>query len=110
MNTDHSFDLTTKEGKKDVMNSLLLLAPPGVQIAAYGIRKIKELLSGEATLDSQKKLALDLIEQARKSGAKSIKLTVDNNVGLSLQSEESEFPIKVSVGTHGKMTIEVVFK
>lgn len=117
---EKSFDITTKEGIKKAItamgdNDLLLLLIPGFGMGVYAGKKIFDFASSfsaatEATLEQQKKAAIEIIKQGKKSGATRIKVTLDQKAGFDFGSEIEGIPVKMMMGKFGRMTLEVEYK
>jgi hypothetical protein len=117
MNT--KFDLTTKEGlleaaKQIKDKDLLLLLVPGIGPLAYLGKKAidageKLFASTEATIEQQKRAAIEIIKAGKESGAESLEVTLSQQAGLDFGSNIEGIPIKVIVGKSGNMTLKVKY-
>jgi|APMI01.1.fsa_nt_gi hypothetical protein len=111
-------DITTKAG---LLRALEVLADDKHPINQTGpvnrfiSKKVHQFLSDtlkttESTLEQQRKTAVDIIRQGKESGADSVEITLDQQVGLHFGSSVDGFPIKATMGKSGNMTIKVIYK
>ena len=111
-------DITTKAGLMHALEVVANDRHPFVKtgpVNRFIVRKVHQFLSDtlkttESTLEEQRKTALDIIRQGKESGADSVEITLDQQVGLHFGSSVDGFPIKATMGKSGNMTIKVTYK
>ena len=112
------FDITTKGGISDTLKYLdsnPIAQSLGNPISRFVIKKAAAALesvmsSTESTLQEQRKTALDIIKAGKESGAESVEVTLNQQVGLHFGSNVDGIPIKATMGKSGNMTIKVTYK
>ena len=112
------FDLTTKAGILETLKYLdsdPMMKAMGNPISRFVIKKAAEALESvmrttESTLQEQRQTAIDIIKAGKESGAQSVEVTLDQQVGLNFGSNVGGFPIKATMGKSGNMTIKVTYK
>lgn len=109
-----SFDLTTKEGLDQVAAALKKVGPlvaltnPISALLYVGQKLIREA-SKSNSIESQAKAAVDIIREGKASGAKRIKVTLDQKAGANLNVPIDGLNISAMVGSNGKMTLDVEY-
>ena len=112
------FDITTKAGILETlkhMDSDPTMKATINPISRYVIKKVAETLESvlkttESTLQEQRQTAIDIIKAGKESGAQSVEVTLDQQVGLNFGGNVEGFPIKATMGKSGNMTIKVTYK
>ena len=111
---DNNFDVTTSGGLKKAAEffkegSLLAwVANPFATLFFAGERLIKAN-SESTSVESQGKAAVDIIRQGKESGARKIKVTIDQQAGANLDIPVEGARVSAMMGSKGKMTLEVEY-
>ncbi len=108
---NQTFDLTTKEGRKNAVVLAEVLFP------AFSLGKalfdgISSLISGanEKEIAEQRKVAIDIIRAGKENGADEIEITMSQKAGVGLSSDIEGVPIEFIVGASGTMKLKVKYK
>jgi arginase family enzyme len=109
--SNQTFDLTTKEGRKNALLVAQILFPPVVLGKAL-FDGIASLTSGtnEKEIEEQRKAAIDIIRAGKENGADEIEITMSQKAGVGLSSDVDGIPIEFIVGASGTMKLKVKYK
>jgi hypothetical protein len=106
-----AIDLTSEEGVKKAVELFnkygwLLLPLPWAakQILDRIFHAPAEIAAG------QKEAAVAIIQAGKEAGVDSLRITVDQRVGVDFGVPIKGIPIKIEAGSNGKMVIEVKYK
>lgn len=106
MDFSKKFDLTTKEGFDNV-NKVLILCNPILGLGVYAVRKI---FASAPSAEEQQKAAIELIQEAKKQGAKSMDFTISSEAGGHLEFPlEEGINISMGAGSKGKTEVHIEF-
>ncbi|MHA6884645.1 hypothetical protein [Ralstonia pseudosolanacearum] len=106
---DERYDLTTRAGLRKAAEALSAIATP--QWSTALVKQFGDWLSRKPVdqIESQRDAALAIIKAGREQGAKQLKVTLDQSIGLDVTTKLGNQPYKVSLGKSGSMTIEVIY-
>ena len=103
-----AFDLTTQEGIKKAVELFnkygwMLLPVP------WAAKKLLDRIfhSPAEIAAGQKEAAVAIIQAGKDAGVESMRITVDQRVGIDFGVPIQGIPLKVEAGSNGKMVIEV---
>ena len=105
-----SYDLTTQQGMKkaiaDIKNT-----PLGQLFFPYlwAAEKVLNFVESGKAVERQSKAAEALIKAGKESGVKKMKITMDEQAGLHYQVPIEGASISASLGSKGKVTIDVEY-
>lgn len=108
------YDVTTAAGLKSVADffregsPMAWLANP-LATSIFAVEKLLKANSESTSIESQAKAATEIIKQGKESGAKKIKVTIDQQAGANLSVPIEGINISAMVGSNGKMTLEVEY-
>jgi hypothetical protein len=106
-----TFDLTTEAGRERALEFFdrwgWAIWPLGWTLRTFFLSTTQGEL---ATLEAQKKAAIDLIKAGKNQDIDAMKITLDQIVGLDLGTEVEGVPIKAKIGKSGHMTVEAKYK
>ncbi|UVK81318.1 hypothetical protein LOY46_17285 [Pseudomonas sichuanensis] len=108
------FDVTTSEGLKSVADffregsAWAWIANPLVA-AIFAGEKLLKASSESTSVENQAKAAVEIIKQGKESGAKKIKVTIDQQAGANLNVPIEGVNISAMVGSNGKMSLEIEY-
>ncbi len=124
-----AYDLTTPEGlskalveyaKQHPVQSaalLAILAPTVGPAALAGLflgKTMEETVRkfwgrSEKVIEAQRKAAISVIQEGKASGAKKVRVTMNQKAGIDIGGALEGYSLKFSVGTDDQMTIEAEF-
>lgn len=110
-----SFDVTTSDGLNraaDFFREGTMLAwfvNPLATLVFAGEQLIKAN-SESTSVENQGKAAVEIIKQGKESGAKKIKVTIDQEAGAHIKAPFEGVKISAMMGSKGKMTLEVEYE
>ncbi|WP_256831757.1 hypothetical protein [Pseudomonas sp. Pse1] len=109
-----SFDLTTKEGLDQATSILKKVGPLAVLLnpalaLVYAGQKLMKETSKSNSIDAQAQAAVDIIKAGKASGAKRVKVTLDQKAGANLSVPIDGVNVSAMVGSNGKMTLDVEY-
>jgi len=110
-----SFDVTTSDGLNRAADffregtMLAWFANPLVTLFFAGEQLIKAN-SESTSVENQGKAAVEIIKQGKESGAKKIKVTIDQEAGAHIKAPFEGVKISAMMGSKGKMTLEVEYE
>lgn len=98
------FDLTTEEGKKEVLKFFFRPIP-------YLLTELYERMasSHQEGLKIQKRMAEDIIRCGRENGVDEMEIKINNRKGLKLNIPE-DVKLETMIGTDDSMTLKVKYK
>lgn len=108
------FDVTTSEGLKAVADffrggsAWAWIANPLVT-ALFAGEKLIKANSESTSVENQAKAAVEIIKQGKESGAKKIKVTIDQQAGANLNVPIEGVNISAMMGSNGKMSLEIEY-
>lgn len=108
------YDVTTAAGLKSVADffregsAMAWLANPLVT-SIFAVEKLLKANSESTSVENQAKAATEIIKQGKESGAKKIKVTIDQQAGANLSVPIEGVNISAMVGSNGKMTLEIEY-
>ena len=108
------FDVTTADGLKSVADffrkgsALAWLANPLVT-SIFAVEQLLKTNAESTSVENQAKAATEIIKQGKESGAKKIKVTIDQQAGANFSVPIEGVNISAMVGSTGKMTLEVEY-
>ncbi|QIH07606.1 MULTISPECIES: hypothetical protein [unclassified Pseudomonas] len=108
------FDVTTSYGLKSAADffregSVLAWFINPLATALFAGEQLLKANSESTSVENQGKAAVEIIKQGKESGAKKIKVTIDQQAGANLNIPIDGVNISAMMGSNGKMTLEVEY-
>lgn len=122
-----SFDLTTIDGMAKAYSvgneeyraehpvlSLLFPLTPFKFLGLKAGEAIAQKLDGrknraERVIAAQREAAISVIREGKRSGAKKVRVTMNQKAGIDLGTDLSDIPLKFSIGSDDTVTVEVEY-
>lgn len=119
-----NYDLTKPEGLSEGLmayakqnpiqaSALMVLSSFAVPSLLLGTAigdGIKGLLArSEKVIEAQRKAAISVIQEGKASGAKKVRVTMNQKAGIDLGADLQGIPLKFMIGSDDQMTIEAEF-
>lgn len=110
----NSFDLTTFDGLKSAADffregSLLAWVANPLATLFFSVERLVKANSESTSVENQRKAAVEIIRQGKESGAKKLKVTIDQKAGVDLDIPIEGVKVSAMMGSKGKMTVEVEY-
>jgi len=109
-----SFDLTTTEGLNQAAQVLktsralgALFNPVGALLDA-GKKLIRENASS-TSIENQSKAAVEIIKEVATTGAKRVRVTMDQQAGVNFSVPIEGAKVTADMGSKGKVTLDIEF-
>lgn len=108
------FDVTTSDGLKAVADffregsAMAWLTNP-IATSIFAVEKLIKANAESTSVENQAKAATEIIKQGKESGAKKIKVTIDQQAGANFSAPIDGVNISAMLGSNGKMTLEVEY-
>jgi hypothetical protein len=102
--TSKFIDLTTPEGRDDVLELLC----PALPLFRKALDAFKTYVVDST--QAQKQAAVDIIRAGRDSGVESMTIKMERTAGIDLGVSVDDIPLKMKVGDSGTVEIFVKYK
>lgn len=107
-----NFDLTEKNGLNKAINYIKCNKFLSIYFLPYTLAYdgFNKLLSSSDKNIDQAKTVEQLIEKGKKNGVKKMTITLESSAGFNVEAPIEGVSIKASLGSKGKMTLEIEYK
>jgi len=102
------FDLTTREGIKDAIDGIQ--EKIGFVPVLWAVGKLVDSTSPASAVSKQAEAASEIIREGQRSGVDSMTIVMDEKAGAHFRAPIEGVEISASLGSKGKVTIDVKYK
>ncbi|PPA03467.1 hypothetical protein C4E44_14065 [Pseudomonas sp. MWU12-2312b] len=102
------FDLTTREGMKKALDGIQ--DKLGFMPLLWAVGKIIDSTSPASAVTKQADAASEIIREGKRSGVDSMTIVMDEQAGAHFKAPIDGVEISASLGSKGKVTIDVKYK
>lgn len=103
-----TIDLTTREGFKKALDGIQ--DKLGFMPALWVVGKILDCTSPANAVSKQAEAASEIIREGKRSGVDSMTIVMDEQAGAHFKAPIEGVELSASLGSKGKVTIEVKYK
>ena len=105
------YDLTTKENIQEIQQ-ILIRTNPTLWVGMKIVEKAMDLFNPKDLIEEQKKTAVEIIKEGKKSNVDELELELFQEAGVDVQALVKEMGLdgKIKIGKSGNMKIKVKYK
>jgi len=103
-----SFDLTSREGAKKAIDQIKKMAGPNPLLWVIG--KIVDSTAPAIAVSKQADAAAEIIRAGKENGVDKMTIVMDEQAGAHFKAPIEGVDIAASIGSKGKVTIDVTYK